>query len=243
VTPQEHLDAVTASSQHFASRTATALDSAIPFLGDWVVRDLVGHLGAVYSMVIANVQEPGQDFLHPGEEARAPADDSIVDWFAERRATLLSSLAAADDDTPSGTFAGPQTVSWWKRRMANETAVHAWDANAAIDGPAAATPIDSETATDAINEYLVVNLQFSSRRPDRTYPAESLHLHRTDGAGEWMLVGGDDGLVITEEHGKGDAAVRGSASNLLLWIWGRPVDDVEIFGDEMVAAAWRSLAP
>lgn len=244
MTPEQYLAATTTASDAFGRATGSALDTPIEFLGDWQVRDLVAHLGAVYSMVIANVQASGSELVRPGAEAKAPEDDTIVAWFAERRETLLSTLAAADAEAPTATFAGPQTNGWWMRRMAHETGVHRWDADAAIVGVADTPPIDGDLATDGINEYLTVSLQVSTSRPNRLYPPESLHLHRTDGPGEWMLVGNGEGSVtITEEHGKGDAAVRGSASNLQLWMWNRPVTDIEIFGDEAVAAAWRALAP
>ena len=105
--------------------------------------------------------------------------------------------------------------------------------------------IDGDLATDGIDEYTEVSLRVSGRRPNRTYPAESLHLHRTDGDGEWMFVRGatEHDVVVTQEHGKGDAAVRGPGAQLLLWIWGRPATDLEFFGDAGVAEAWRSLAP
>ncbi len=71
-----------------------------------------------------------------------------------------------------------------------------------------------------------------------------MHLHRTDGDGEWMFAGdGEGGVTVTHEHGKGDAAVRGTAANLLLWIWGRPADGLECFGDAEVAARWQAVAP
>ena len=73
-------------------------------------------------------------------------------------------------------------------------------------------------------------------------PTGSLHLHRTDGEGEWLAKNEGGALVVTREHAKGDAAVRGSGSDLLLWIWGRG-GEVEIFGDEAVAAAWAAATP
>ncbi len=195
-------------------------------------------------MVIANTTEPGTELVRPGAEAAAPAGDAINDWFAERRTTMLATLASADGEADAWTFTGPQNVNWWVRRMASETAVHRWDAEMAIKGVEAADPIPSDLAADAVDEYMEGSLRFSSSRPDRVYPTESLHLHRSDGPGEWMLVSdGEGGVTVTHEHGKGDAAVRGPASALLLWIWGRPAHDVEIFGDEAVAAAWRALAP
>ena len=243
MTPQDYLDHVAAESAHFASSSAGSLDAPIDFLGEWTVRDLVAHLGGVYSGVIARVAPAGSD-PETAAQPSPPPGVAINDWFAERRTTLLTSFSAARDDAPAETFAGPKTVAWWKRRLAHETAVHRWDAAAAVDGIDVALAIDSDLAKDGIDEFLEVSLRSSSSRPDRVYPAESLHLHRTDGPGEWTVVGdGQGGVTVTHEHGKGDAAVRGSASSLLLWMWGRPVSDVEIFGDEAVAAAWRSLAP
>lgn len=128
--------------------------------------------------------------------------------------------------------------------MAHETAVHRWDADAAIEGVDLAAPIDADLAGDGIDEYLTVYLDPGRSSPTRVYPTDSLHLHRTDGPGEWMIVGdGQGGVTITHEHGKGAAAVRGTASELVLWAWGRPTSDVQIFGDESVAAAWQALAP
>ena len=44
---------------------------------------------------------------------------------------------------------------------------------------------------------------------------------------------GPDGISFEHGHAKGDVALRGTASDLLLWAWNRvPVDDrFEVFGD------------
>ncbi|HQR30574.1 MAG TPA: DsbA family protein, partial [Anaeromyxobacteraceae bacterium] len=47
-------------------------------------------------------------------------------------------------------------------------------------------------------------------RGERPLPSGSLHLHRTDGPGEWLVRAVDGEVVSTQEHAKGDAAVRGS---------------------------------
>jgi hypothetical protein len=53
---------------------------------------------------------------------------------------------------------------------------------------------------------------------------------------------GPDGETSSEHsHGKGDVALRGSASSLYLWCLNRiPLDDLEVFGDHAVAHQWRS---
>ena len=53
----------------------------------------------------------------------------------------------------------------------------------------------------------------------------SLHLHATDTDGEWYLGLAPDRLEHRREHAKADAALRGTASDLLLWLVGRrPAD-------------------
>lgn len=229
-------------SAQFAETAMGTLDAPIAHLDDWTVRDLVGHLGAVYVYATVNAQAGSTEPTRPGPEARAPEGDEIAAWFAERAETLIETLESLPLDQQGWTHAGMQPAAWWRRRMAHETAVHLWDAQAGAGAP---TPIDAELATDGIDEFLDVSRDVNAAQSRHVYPAESLHLHRSDGPGEWMIQRGatETELAVTHEHGKGDAAVRGPASELLLWIWGRPVSDIEIFGDESVAAAWRALAP
>ena len=60
----------------------------------------------------------------------------------------------------------------------------------------------------------------------------SIHVHCTDTEGEWLVRRDGDDLVVTREHAKGDVAARGSASDLLLFLWGRrPVSALDVFGD------------
>jgi len=75
------------------------------------------------------------------------------------------------------------------------------------------------------------------------YPTGSLHLHRTDGDGEWLISTVDGQLQVTREHSKGDAAVRGSAEGLLLYLWDRRRDGLECFGDEKVINHWAAITP
>ncbi len=51
-----------------------------------------------------------------------------------------------------------------------------------------------------------------------------------------------DGLVVTREHAKGDVAARGTASDLLLFLYGRAdADRLDVFGDAALLARWREL--
>ena len=60
----------------------------------------------------------------------------------------------------------------------------------------------------------------------------TVHLHCTDAEGEWLVANRDGEVTVTQEHAKGDVAARGTASDLLLFLWGRvPADALEVFGD------------
>jgi hypothetical protein len=56
-------------------------------------------------------------------------------------------------------------------------------------------------------------------------------------AGEWIVHEDDDGaLQLERRHEKGDAALRGSASDLLLALWRRiALDALDVVGDGAVA--------
>jgi len=237
----EFLDALEADSEAFISAAASAApDAPVTQCGDWTMRDLVQHQVFVWGFATANVTGGGEK---TGPATKAPEDEGkIFEWAASVRATMLETLRAADPDTAAWSFAAPfQTAGFWQRRMMAETVVHRWDAETVAGN---AQPIDPAIAAECIDEYTEVGLRFSSGRPNREYPTSSLHLHCTDTEGEWILTGTDGpDFTVAREHTKGDAAVRGRAEDLLLWIWGREAGEVEILGDESVAATWRALAP
>jgi hypothetical protein len=51
------------------------------------------------------------------------------------------------------------------------------------------------------------------------------------------------GVELERGHAKGDAAATGTASDLLLFLWGRATDDrLETFGDPSLLPRVRELA-
>jgi hypothetical protein len=63
--------------------------------------------------------------------------------------------------------------------------------------------------------------------------AGSVHLHCTDTAGEWFIH--PDGRV-EPIHAKGDVAIRGTASDILLALYTRvPLDHLDVIGDAALA--------
>ena len=238
----DYIDSITADSETFIS-TAAALGRTNPVAvcGDWLVEDLVKHQVFVWGFAAANVAAGTGEKTPPASPQPPEEADKFFEWAASVRTSMIEALSAADPDAAAWSFAPPfQTAGFWQRRIAHESMIHRWDMQSAA---MSIDPLFPIRASDAIDEYTTVGLQYSSGRPNRTYPSTSLHIHCTDTDGEWVLVGNDGPEVtVTREHAKGDAAVRGQAEELLLWLWGRP-GEVEILGDESVATTWRELAP
>lgn len=238
----QYLEALDAEADAFIAAVSGDLNSSVEGCGDWALRDLAVHQGTVWQFATANVLAGGEK---NGPAKKWPEDGGDADlqaWLTDSKTAMMDALIAAEPDAAAWSFAANnQTAGFWQRRMFCETVVHRWDAEHCSG---ATTTIDPALATEGIDEYTEVGLRFSSGRPNRTYPEQSLHLHCTDSDGEWTIVGdGARDFTVTREHAKGDAAVKGTAAALLLWIWGRDGGEVEIFGDEAVATTWRELAP
>jgi predicted lipid carrier protein YhbT len=122
------------------------------------------------------------------------------------------------------------------RRQANETSVHRWDAEMAAFGEAA--PIDAALAADGVEEVLEYFVPMFNRPGN----GETFHFHRTDGDGEWLVTATPEGPRVERTHAKGDLAVRGTAFDLVLFLWRRiPADRLETFGDEALVSRWFEL--
>lgn len=231
--PAAHIDHLRADSAALlAAQRADPTASAWPGLG-WNRTELLAHTANVHGWVRAQVT------LGPGERIRfstvepAPEGDALPTWFEEGAAELVTLLAAMDVEATWPTWAGPQPGAFFPRRMAQETAVHRWDAMGGA--------IDADLAVDGVDELLEL---FASRVPAAKLGGVegTIHLHATDADGEWLIALTGQGISFEHGHAKGEVAVRGQASDLLLWTWNRaPVDDrFEVYGDPALLDAWRT---
>jgi uncharacterized protein (TIGR03083 family) len=219
---------------------SAGVDAQVPSCADWKVADLLEHLGMVHRWAAANCgRAPSDSFVPSTEMGEAPEAPALVAWLREGASDLVAVLESHDASDPCWTWAPPQTVAFWQRRMAHETAMHRVDAQLAAG---TAEPISPELAADGIDEWLWL----MPRRPWASAPegsGESLHFHCTDVPGEWVVRLQDSGMEVEHEHAKADLAVRGGASDLLLWMMGRGgPDDLEVFGDTELMPRWRELA-
>jgi uncharacterized protein (TIGR03083 family) len=212
---------------------AAGLGAPVASCPGWSVADLVWHAGEVFWFWGSVVEEAMTDPNDYDEPARPP-DAGLLDWYRASVDRALTALTAADGDDRVWSWA-PRggTVSWVIRRMAHEAAVHRWDAEHAAGS---GWTIDATLAADGIDELFE---HFSDRRAEGAAPVGgTVHLHCTDVDGEWLVAEPDPAgpLEVRREHAKGDVAVRGPASELLLLLWRRRgLDGLETFGDTTVA--------
>jgi uncharacterized protein (TIGR03083 family) len=241
----EYLDVVTAQAGALASAArAVGPDVTVPATPDWTMAKLVKHTGTTLAWARANV-ERGGEFVNPGElDLGLPASPGdYPDWLGSGAAAFVATSAAADPGAPAWTWGVDAHARFWSRRMAHETSIHRWDAES-VSGEQA--PIAPAVAVDGIDERLenlVPSMEHNPAGPDALCGrGETIHLHCTDTDGEWLLRFAPDGFTFSREHAKGDLAVRGGASDVLLWLVGRRgLDGLETFGDTTVADAHTAI--
>jgi uncharacterized protein (TIGR03083 family) len=229
--PIDHDAVITREGAALADAAEGHLGGKVPGT-EWTVADLLEHTGSLTRFWAGRLRKAnGGDFY----DLERPEDADPVEYFREGLDALRAELAAADPDIPLKTWAGELPPSWLWRRMAQEFAVHRWDAQA---GAGDAQPIDAELAADGIDEFLEVFCALV----DFSEPIGTLHLHATDGDGEWFIDVTEGALTWQRAHAKGDVAVRGTTSDLLLLLWGRvPPDALEVLGDRTVLDAFREV--
>jgi uncharacterized protein (TIGR03083 family) len=214
-----------------AARSA-GLDAAVPPCPEWDVAKLVRHVGRVFTSCAAVVRERGPvdwDAL-----PAMPKGDDVIDVYEERAAALVVALENLPEDFPIWNWFGidPPIPGFYHRRMANEIAIHRWDGQAAAG---TTTAIDTALAADGIDEFLTYFIDNAE-----TDLGGSLHLHAIDAECEWVVRSEGGRLVASAEHAKSDVAVRGTASDLFLFLSNRiPAGSLDVVGNAEVARAWK----
>jgi uncharacterized protein (TIGR03083 family) len=241
--PASLLSTLASEGASLADAANGHLERPVPACPEWDVAQLVTHAGGVYGWARQAVTARGERIGPRGAPDAPEGAAGLLEWYRAQLAQLVDALSV-DPETPAWTFlpTAPDTVGWWLRRQALETAVHRWDAQAAAG--LAPAPIPAELAAEGIDETIADFVpRFLSSGPVAELTG-TLHLHATDTPGEWWLDFRADGLVTRREHAKADTALRGPASGLYLWLWNRQTPEeagLEVFGRPETVAAWRAI--
>ena len=215
------------------SSVAGALGAPVPGCPEWTGRDLVAHLGEVHRFWAAVVAagspvKPPEDVDVPERE---PSGD-LLDWSERSTETLLAALSDAGPDRAVWTWWGEPALSGAvARHQVQEAAVHAWDAEDTV-GRAGTLP--EAVAVDGIDEFLTVYLPVSGGWP---HPAATVGIAADEApGGGWRVALTAEGGRPERGEASGDAAVRGSASQIVLAFYGRRgLEAMSVGGDRQLA--------
>jgi uncharacterized protein (TIGR03083 family) len=226
-------------------------ETPIPSCPEWAIGDIADHMAdcwTFWSRVVSDgIADRGK--LQTIEAPTGLTGDQLLDWLAASHEALCTAIAAAPPDQPAWSWAGSKLdVSWVRRRMVHDSSVHLWDLANAVGDP---YEVPSSVAADGIDEFLT---HFMGRRrgEGEMKVGGTVHLHCTDtteadvAGGEWYVSSvKEPNCTFTREHRKGDAALRGRAHDLQLWLWrrnGYRPDEVEVIGNDVVARRFRAYS-
>jgi uncharacterized protein (TIGR03083 family) len=223
-------------------------DGRVPWSDRWTVRSVARHVaGSHHAVAVILSDRPTADFARAAAMPRVETSDpGFPEWFAGTTEELLHQCRVVPPEAacwaPHPLLEG--TGAYWTRRIAYDTLVHRWDAEAGagIAGPA----MEPETAADAVDELLDVGVRVIRAVADA--PAgPSISLASTDAHRAWHLDLGEVGhLTIRTAPIDTVVTLRGTAEALLLWLWGRvdiAAGEIEIDGDRSVVARRTELLP
>jgi uncharacterized protein (TIGR03083 family) len=232
---------------HEAASRPGVLAAEVPSCPGWTGEHLVRHLGSVYAWVRSHASrgvtsEPDDRF----RLAEVPAGSTVLSWWADEFSAVVAMLDALDPEMPAWNWA-PQakTAIFWHRRMAHETSVHRWDAQMAAGR---AEPIEAKLAADGVAEVLDTWLP-GGRRKGPADRAGVAQLSATDAEQDWYVrLRADGGIALLDTDTLLDTddpharvLARGTASDLVLALWGRvPFDVLDVAGDATLPEALRT---
>ncbi|HEX2771756.1 MAG TPA: maleylpyruvate isomerase family mycothiol-dependent enzyme [Micromonosporaceae bacterium] len=230
-----------------AVSSAPSLEVPVPTCPEWTLFDLVQHLGEGRRRWAGTVAAgPAAPPARSGSEGAAAAPrerEAQLAWLAASTQQLLDALREAGPDrgcwTWWGTSQSPQTCGAVARHQLQEITVHTYDAQLTLGAP---KPLPDEAALEGVEEFLATCCATTSAWPHE--PA-AVDYHTTEGR-SWRLWLSADGArtarlpqpgtmpaaAAGEDPDPADASARGTASELVLALYGRiPVDALTLDGD------------
>ena len=234
-----------------AAIAASDSKTPVPSCPGWTVTDLAHHLAEVY-LHKADCVRLGV-FPEPWPPERIDPDPlAALDAAAEE---LEQQFATHAPTHHAPTWYRPdQTVGFWMRRMAHETAIHRIDAELAAGLPI--SPIPADLALDGIDEILKLFIAYGSMTwreqlgellddPDRHRVLITTEPTDRELARAWTVAAHPDSVsAVDASPNEPDTAltVFGRPAAVLRWLWNRPEPDaVHIAGDPLLLVQFQAL--
>lgn len=209
------------------------LGLAVPGCPDWDVAALLSHVLGVYRHKVACMRLDA----NPGDRASGGWGDvaegeDVRELIRAAYSELRELLETRGPDEPTyAWWPSEQTVGFWHRRMAQETTVHRWDAESAVDGSDGAGDVPDDLAADGVDELLGWLRWPWDEVPQAEATGQRVLVACEDHS--WTITLNETSVEVVGGAGEADALVAGQPSGLLLHLWGRPGEHgIATTGDE-----------
>ena len=215
---QLHIESVRSSAGRIAAALRTGpFDAPVRACPGWDLAELGRHIGFIHRwarLAAVTGAAPDAASIEP-----PPSAEGLADWVEAGARALTDVFADLDPAAPTWhPFPVPRVAGVWPRRQAQETLVHAWDAEDAIG---ATRPLDPVIAADGIDEYFGVMIPRLMSRTGRACPTGTVAVVCTD-TGTRVVARSDDGsAVVVDPSATPDVEITGRAEDVLLALWGR----------------------
>jgi len=231
MTYEEHVVALRREAAALVAAVERDPSAMVPTCPGWTLDDLAEHVARRFAGVAGLVRDHADAAVDYAAIA-APGGGTAA-WLEEATAELVDALSKEPPDAPVWNWSGQDaTAAFWARRMAHEVAVHRWDAALALGER---SEVDADLAADGVDESLNVFLPHAlAKRPvDRL--AGTFGVVAIDTGDQWWGRLRPDSSEVSRgaAPSRPDAELRGTAGDLLLALWGRPVS-VEKIGNERI---------
>lgn len=238
--------ALLADSAALAEAARLGLDAPVPSCPGWSVADLLEHVGGVHRSAARRVRDLEAE-RHPAADIPVPPRDELVAWLEAGAEALAQVLAAAAPGARVWNWSvTPKVASFWWRRMAQETAVHRWDGQAAHGRQ---QPIAADVAVDGIDEFLDVFLPTDLAEQPAASLGGIVQLRTADLSNSWLTTVSGSTLTVRRNQQPDPtdarlATVSAAASDLLLFLWKRvpaSASEITVTGDTALLARFAAL--
>ncbi|HWB67367.1 MAG TPA: maleylpyruvate isomerase N-terminal domain-containing protein [Mycobacteriales bacterium] len=232
----ELVAAIRQEGEGLLAAAALGLDPPVPGCDGWDVGALVRHIAMIYANVINVVTNR---LTAPPEGPPAVPAGEPVAALRELLDELVATLADSAPDTPAWNWddGDAGVAAFWARRMAHESSVHRFDAQAAHG---MRQPIDAELAGDGLDEYVDLIVPRLFVRDGTTGPEGTVALASSDN-GTWCLQLQPRGIERLDVLKQPDVTVTGTTSALLLACCSRVGwDTLEVDGDVSLLDRWTA---
>lgn len=231
----ELVSAVRREGQGILTAAGMGFDADIPTCDEWNMAQLVRHISKIYAFVTVVVSTRATEL----PERPALPDGEPLEVLSDVLDDVVAALSEIDAETPVWNWSDDASDLglFWARRMAHESSVHRYDAQAAHG---VEQPIDADLAGDGIDELLDMVAPRVYRREGVSGPTGTIALQSSDD-GAWLLGLEPHSLARLEVITEPDVTVNGTSSALLLASYSRvPWTSLEVTGNADLLTQWTA---